>query len=959
MKWRTILALIGILAMTAMVAQAAGPMASPDSNLKSERGDIPAMSDKAFGDPTDFASSALAGADYIRYMQADITEDNAGNGDPDQDLEDAGWDWSLTAFEHSASASPPNLYGVCANAAYQAYLIDPVPELFITMQDAADYIVTAGPTQIRSAADMVFLLDFATLPGVTNPLTYLNGAEAIWAYRKANYGGTATAFAEFLRDYRGNGGWPNGIIPWDLAPYVTSLMRLEVFFPGNNYATDAAEIVEVIYQDSFNANPGFFEPFEPTTKGWDPGWADPKFWFYPAGVAGIITAFEATGLHLAEIPALETVMLECQYADGAFSYQYGAETSFDDRDWQTTAYCIFALRDHLDPTTPNMGSLYDAAVWLASTQDVSGGWVYSSGTHYPEIGGEAAAAVAYGYQTAGAALRTRFSGADPAQCGVTKTATFSFERGEATPGLYGYEVVLQVSGPVETVVLGDFGMITPMDYFQVVDLGGGQFSVNGTRYGTDPGILINADLFDLDLVTNADGTVNIDILSYRFRDPDNVFIFADMYGGSFAVDCTAPGPVDDITAAPRHNKVDVTWTHDGSDTAVFEIYRGLWYDTTPGVSAYPEYDDLPGNTIPTRPTDRTGAIASGEWVLAGTVGVGTLNFTDMWPDETSRGVYYYEVFAVDAAGNGSTAAPANDRATNYWLGDVPPYVDGNVAVNDITVLGACFATANGETFYNNECDVGPTDDWSRVGIPTTDDIIDFEDLMIFSMNYGVVTPAKQTVPVSAVIELAWVQREDGRWALHLVGGSGLKGVRVRADAQVVAVTAGELLNSQPEMTFLVNSGDAMDVNLALMGRDLGFVGTGELFVLESVDTIAPQDLNINVRGTDNSRPDYTLDKVSGVDTPKAFSLGANYPNPFNPMTKISFALPEAQDVALVVYSLDGRKVATLLNETRSAGEHEVVWTGRNDAGQLVASGTYFYKIFAGPYTEVRKMTLMK
>ena len=144
-----------------------------------------------------------------------------------------------------------------------------------------------------------------------------------------------------------------------------------------------------------------------------------------------------------------------------------------------------------------------------------------------------------------------------------------------------------------------------------------------------------------------------------------------------------------------------------------------------------------------------------------------------------------------------------------------------------------------------------------------------------------------------------------------------------------------------------------------MGNGLGFVGTGELFVLDSGAAISPADLNIDVRGTDNSKLEFNLDKISGTNTPKAFSLGANYPNPFNPMTKINFALPEAQDVVLSVYSLDGRKVATLLNETRGAGDHEVIWEGRNDAGQLVASGTYFYRIFAGPYSEVRKMTLMK
>ena len=918
------------------------------------------MSDKAFGDPTDFKAAAMAGADYIRYMQADVTEDNAGNGNPDQDLEDAGWDWVLAPFEHSASASSLNLYGVCVNAAYQAYLIDPLPALFTTMQDAADYIVSAGPNNIRSAADMVFLLDFATLPAVTTPLTYQNGAAAIWA-RHMNVYTDATTFAAYIRDARGNGGWPNGIIPWDLAPYVTSLMRLEALFPGNDYASDAAEIVEVLYDDSYNGNPGFFEPFETSTQGWDSGWANNKFWFYPGGVTGLINAFQATGLHTAEIPALETALLECQYDDGAFSYQYGAETSFDDRDWQTTAYAIFTMWDHMAHTSTNLTSIFDAATWLASTQDASGGWVYGSGNHYPEIGGEAAAAVAYGWWAAGAVLNTTANGADPAQCGVTKTVTFSFDRGDNTLGLYGYEVVLQISGPVATVVEGDFGLVTFMNYFEAVDLGGGQFSVNGTRYGTDPGILTDADLFDVDLLTTGDGTVTIDILSYRFRDPVNAFIYAETNGMSFEVDCTKPGPVANITTGPGHRKVEVAWTHDGVETTTYEIYRGLWYDTTVGVSAYPEYDDLPGNTIPTRPADRAAAIASGEWAYAGSVNVGTLTFNDTWTNDLGRGVYYYEVFAVDAALNGSDAAPdGNDRSTNYWLGDVPGCVDGSVDVCDITVLGAAFATTPADgAYYNNECDVGPTDDWSRVGIPTTDSRIDFEDLMVFSMNYSVVSPSKQATPISQVIDLAWVQRDDGRWALHLIGGSGLKGLRVRADVEVSGLTAGELLDAQPEMTFLVNPGNTMDVNLALMGQDLGFIGTGELFVLSADAEVAPNDLAIEVRGTDNSRLEYNLDKVSGVNTPKAFNLGANFPNPFNPTTKINFALPEAQDVVLAVYSLDGRKVATLLNEARGAGDHEVIWTGRNDAGQLVASGAYFYRIDAGPYSEVRKMTLMK
>ena len=88
-------------------------------------------------------------------------------------------------------------------------------------------------------------------------------------------------------------------------------------------------------------------------------------------------------------------------------------------------------------------------------------------------------------------------------------------------------------------------------------------------------------------------------------------------------------------------------------------------------------------------------------------------------------------------------------------------------------------------------------------------------------------------------------------------------------------------------------------------------------------------------------------------------LSANYPNPFNPMTKIDFALPEPQHVQLAVFGIDGRRVATLKNESMPAGNYTVTWMGRDDQGELVASGIYFYRIQAGDFSQIQKMTLLK
>ena len=95
------------------------------------------------------------------------------------------------------------------------------------------------------------------------------------------------------------------------------------------------------------------------------------------------------------------------------------------------------------------------------------------------------------------------------------------------------------------------------------------------------------------------------------------------------------------------------------------------------------------------------------------------------------------------------------------------------------------------------------------------------------------------------------------------------------------------------------------------------------------------------------------------DLPRQLVLEANYPNPFNPMTTIAFALPKTSQVQLRVYDLSGKLVRTLAEETLSAGQHEVVWTGRDDTGRRAASGMYFYRLVAEGQTLVGKMLMLK
>lgn len=101
--------------------------------------------------------------------------------------------------------------------------------------------------------------------------------------------------------------------------------------------------------------------------------------------------------------------------------------------------------------------------------------------------------------------------------------------------------------------------------------------------------------------------------------------------------------------------------------------------------------------------------------------------------------------------------------------------------------------------------------------------------------------------------------------------------------------------------------------------------------------------------------DFVTDVENNTETlPTAYVLDQNFPNPFNPSTKINFSLPVEGFVTLDVYNSIGQKVATLVNETKSAGTYAVDF----DASGLT-SGIYFYKISSGNFTETKKMILLK
>ncbi|MBN1293570.1 MAG: T9SS type A sorting domain-containing protein [Candidatus Latescibacteria bacterium] len=96
-----------------------------------------------------------------------------------------------------------------------------------------------------------------------------------------------------------------------------------------------------------------------------------------------------------------------------------------------------------------------------------------------------------------------------------------------------------------------------------------------------------------------------------------------------------------------------------------------------------------------------------------------------------------------------------------------------------------------------------------------------------------------------------------------------------------------------------------------------------------------------------------------AETPQAFTLYQNTPNPFNPGTAIRYELTQSQQISMRVYDLLGREVAVLDSGMKDTGYHEVYWNGRDANGISAASGVYLYRLKTGGYAETKRMMIVR
>jgi hypothetical protein len=433
-----------------------------------------------------------------------------------------------------------------------------------------------------------------------------------------------------------------------------------------------------------------------------------------------------------------------------------------------------------------------------------------------------------------------------------------------------------------------------------------------------------------------------------------------------------------MTGNPAGNvtQVDVSWTPSPDpDVVGVQIFRK-------GFGSYPEYDDG-GGLAPSLP-----AVPLSEgWELVTTVPVGTSMTTDLAP---TRDFWYYCAQAVDAADNASSAVMTGG-VMNYLLGDVSdggnPIQDGDnqVGAEDLTLLGAHYGTQDGDGMYLNTLDIGPTSDMTVRGLPTTDDLIEFEDLILLGLNFstdvksrsGILSfphtppPAPDNIMALHLPELP-ANGQTFQAELVMSGDGQVQGLSIRLTwesdvVQPLAVQGGPLLTAQGG-TSLVLSPEPGVIDICLAGvRDTGISGVGTIalvtFQVLAADEPRIELAEIEARDQANQPVTIALTAASPVgqelDLPVVSTLHPNYPNPFNPLTTIAFDLAAPGKVRVAIFSLDGRRIRTLIEDSYPAGRHSTVWDGRDHSGRSMASGTYLYTLEGPDIKQSRRMLLIK
>jgi hypothetical protein len=579
---------------------------------------------------------------------------------------------------------------------------------------------------------------------------------------------------------------------------------------------------------------------------------------------------------------------------------------------------------------------------------------------------------------------------------------FLFTRSDATP-VRAFSVTFHLSPELALCA----GGVTEGDYLSsvagtqmfVTNHGGGSYTVDCGIFGPVCGATGDGTLFSLALSSTVQsagtyGTITVD--SVRVRDCSNAVVAADAGGtGYVPIVTTAPPAVTTLTATTLKtgNTAPAGGLSAGAIAGI--VVAKLGASTKQYVDDafrapfgnYPLYDhgSTPGHA-PSPPASEAAALAAG-WTPVtcgsstcsnGVCSSATCTATGMLDLPPSRDFYSYVVFVRDAFGNTSPCSNVAS-ALDYHLGDVSDGTavcsgDNHVDILDVSALGAHYGSSVVANAPWSCLDTGPTTDFSVDGRPTPDGRIEFEDFMMFALNFSVVSaPSAASRPAPAafnatrlVVPQLPAVGQTFDVGVNVDGAGDIAGLSARLafDANVieqVGVAAGSLLEQQGRTASVLSSGPG-DVDAALLGAGPGIAGSGEVarvtFRVKAAGDPGLSLAGITARDASN-HPVPVTGAINGGGLPAHTALGFAYPNPFRQAVGVQLSLKSTGAASVAVFDVAGRRVRTLVQGVQPAGSRIVAWDGRDDAGLQLAPGAYIVRLETAGVRESRTVRLVR
>lgn len=456
----------------------------------------------------------------------------------------------------------------------------------------------------------------------------------------------------------------------------------------------------------------------------------------------------------------------------------------------------------------------------------------------------------------------------------------------------------------------------------------------------------NADTLEVGL-PEADVPYYLHLQGFNAEDVPN----GSLALGPYQWDGTPISPVSIISVNPSGNSLEFSWTIPGNAANSVQVW-------IKGFGGYPYYT----GQVPEFPASPALAADSG-WQNVSHLIDPAGKFT---PE--NRDFYYSALFVADPVGHVSAAVM--DSALSYWLGDVNPMPDGAVNAADMAIFTDAFQSIPGKPGWNARCDVAPTLDHGRMSRPVPDAKIDFEDLMIFTLNFektridsAPVNPSTHPVAVrltrhiDATRCVAQILLENNT---AVVTGLCIP-VRFGANLTFMGSRKGDLLSGN-DFFDVRQQENVVLIHCTALNEASIFAGEGTLAEIEFAINGADTEIRFGdalARNAANAAievsyqyTDVALPVESGI--PTEYQLRQNFPNPFNPFTTIRYDLKEQGAVKITLFNANGQFLQTLFEGEQPAGYFSLPFQAAH-----LPSGMYFYKIEVNGFSDLKKMLLVK